>query len=79
MNINKFSRQDGRFVRQYEYDDATVVAADVGDHAATVDVVGDTVIVVEGDGDQFELDLPEGRDAQAFITNGILTIEVNEA
>ena len=56
-----------------------MVAADVGDHAATVDVVGDTVIVVGSDGEQFELELPEGSDAQAFITNGILTVEVTTA
>jgi hypothetical protein len=79
MNVNEFSRQDGQFVRQYDYGDTTVVAADVGDPTATVDVVGDTVIVVGDDGEQFELELPAGSDAEAFITNGILTIEVTTA
>ena len=43
--------------------------------AASVDVVGDTVIVVAGE-DQYEL--PVDGDAQAFMQNGVLTIEVNE-
>jgi hypothetical protein len=79
MNIQEFSRQDDQFVRQYDYGDTTVVAADLGDHSGTVDVVGNTAIVV-GDGDeQFELELPDGADAEAFMTNGILTIEVTKA
>lgn len=62
--------------RRYEDDDATVFAADLGDEAtASVDVVGDTAIVVAGD-EQFDLDLP-GDDAQAFIRNGVLTVEVS--
>jgi translation elongation factor P/translation initiation factor 5A len=79
MNLQQFSRKDGRFVRQYDYGNTTVVAADVEDHSATVDVIGDTAIVVGDDGEQFELELPESSDAQAFINNGILTIEVTTA
>jgi hypothetical protein len=78
MNLQQFARQDGRFVRQYDYGDAVVVLADIGHDAATVDVVGETVIVVDDD-DQFELELPGTGDAQAFINNGILTIEVTKA
>jgi hypothetical protein len=68
-------------VSQYEYDDGTVVfAADVGPgRTATVDVVGDTVIVVAGD-EQYEFSLPGDDsapvDAEAFMRNGVLTVEV---
>lgn len=66
-------------VRQFEYDDSLVLAADVGFGDTSVDVVGDTVIVVTGD-EQRELELPEGSGsaAQAFIKNGVLTIEVKQ-
>lgn len=61
--------------RRYENDDAILFAADLGGEAhASVDVVGDTAIVVAGE-DQYDLDLP-GDDAQAFIRNGVLTVEV---
>jgi hypothetical protein len=62
-------------LRQYEYDDAVVLAADlgvVGD--ATVDVVDGTAIVVVGD-EQYDFEVPAG-DARAFIRNGVLTIEM---
>ncbi|MEF8782933.1 MAG: hypothetical protein V5A39_07925 [Haloarculaceae archaeon] len=62
-------------VCQYEYDDSVVLAADFGYvPSASVDVVGETVIVVV-DGDQFEVEVDGG--AQAFIKNGVLTIEVS--
>jgi HSP20 family molecular chaperone IbpA len=62
-------------VRRYEYDDRAVLAADFGPAGeAAVDVLGDTVIVVI-DGEQHELDV-EG-DANAFISNGVLTVEVD--
>ena len=62
-------------VRRYEYDDGAVLAADFGPAGeAAVDVLGDTVIVVI-DGEQHELDV-EG-DANAFINNGVLTVEVD--
>jgi len=77
MNIQDFTAEDERFVRQYAYDDAHVVAVDLADEfvgAGSVDVIGETVIVV-GDGDeQFELDVPGV--SQAFIRNGVLTIEM---
>jgi len=62
-------------VRRFEYDDRTVFAADVGGASASVDVVGDTVIVVTDD-DQYELDVPTG-DTTALMKNGVLTVEVN--
>ena len=61
--------------RRFEYDDSVVLAADFGDApSASADVVGDTVIVVV-DGEQFEIEVD--GDAQAFIKNGVLTIEVS--
>lgn len=64
-------------VNRLEYDDGSVVlAADVGPgRDASVDVVGGTVIVVIGD-QQYEFEAPAGGDAQAFIKNGVLTVEV---
>ena len=62
-------------VRRYEYDDSVVLAADFGyTESASVDVVDDTVIVVV-DGEQFDVEVE--ANAQAFIRNGVLTIEVN--
>ncbi|MFB6074924.1 MAG: hypothetical protein ABEJ89_07925 [Haloarculaceae archaeon] len=65
-------------VREYAYDDGTVVyAADlevVGE--ASVEVVDGTAIVVAGS-EQYDIDLPEG-DARAFIRNGVLTIEMTD-
>jgi len=60
---------------RFEYDDAVVLAADlgvVGD--ASVDIVGGTAIVVV-DGEQYDVEVPAG-DARAFIRNGVLTIEM---
>lgn len=76
MNSNQ-QLFDDTPVRQFEYDDRVVLAADVGLGDASVDVVGDTVIVVRGD-EQYELTLPEGDgDATATINNGVLTVEVS--
>jgi len=69
--------REGTTLRRYEYEDAVVYAGDLGQIGdATVDVVDDTAIVVAGD-EQYDLDLPSG-DAEAFIHNGILTIEVTK-
>jgi HSP20 family molecular chaperone IbpA len=66
-------------VSRIEYPDgSTVLAADVGPgRDANVDIVDDTVMVVVGD-EQYDFELPVGSDAQAFIKNGVLTVEVNE-
>ncbi|WP_435333194.1 DUF7127 family protein [Haloarchaeobius sp. TZWWS8] len=78
MHIQEFVSGGEQFVRHYQYDDYHVVAADLGSalgQEATLDVVGDTVIVIpHDDSDQFELEVP--GISQAFIRNGILTIEV---
>ncbi|WP_254768715.1 DUF7127 family protein [Salinilacihabitans rarus] len=78
MNIEQFARGDDRVVRQYDYDDESVLAVDFGPVGpeTSVDVVDGTVIVVVRD-DQYEFDLPErATDAQAFIRNGVLTVEL---
>ena len=78
MRIEQFARDDERPLSQYRYDDGMVFAVDFGAAGAdaAVDVVDDTVIVVLED-DQVELELPAAvDDAQAFIKNGVLTIEV---
>ena len=66
-------------VSRIEYPDgSTVLVADVGPgRDANVDIVDDTVMVVVGD-EQYDFELPVGSDAQAFIKNGVLTVEVNE-
>jgi hypothetical protein len=62
-------------VSRFEYEDSVVLAADFGYvDSSSVDVVGDTVIVV-ADGEQFDIELD--GDARAFMKNGILTIEVD--
>ncbi|QCC52051.1 DUF7127 family protein [Halapricum salinum] len=63
-------------VRQYEYEESLVLAADLGVTEASAEIVGDTVIVVAGD-EQYDLTVPEGEDARAFIKNGVLTVEVS--
>jgi hypothetical protein len=76
MNATTSLQRQGFEARRYEYDDDTVIAADLGpEREATVEVVDGTLIVVTDD-DQFDVDLPS-RDAQAFMRNGVLTIEVN--
>jgi HSP20 family molecular chaperone IbpA len=71
---------DERFVRQYEYDDSYVLAADlnVADADVRVDVVGTTAIVVVETGDsvtESEFELP-GSDPTVETNNGVLTITV---
>ncbi len=78
MRIEQLARDDERLVRQYQYDDGSALAVDFGSAGpeTAVDVVDDTVIVVFED-DQVELDLPaETKDAQAFMKNGVLTIQM---
>lgn len=71
-------------VRRYEYEDTSVIVADLGPVAddVSVEVLEDVAIVVlarpEGDA-QFEIDLPEEGVSNTFITNGVLTFEVNES
>lgn len=63
--------------RQYEYADGDVLAFDLGaGTAGAVDVVDGTLMVVVDD-EQFEMDLPDGRPAQATINNGVVTVEMD--
>lgn len=73
--MNDSALSETASLRRYEYDDGVVFAGDLGRGSdAMVDVVDDTAIVAVDD-DEYDLDLPSG-DAQAFIHNGVLTIEV---
>ncbi|MFD1515065.1 DUF7127 family protein [Halomarina rubra] len=75
-NQQRISEGDGP-LRRYDYSDRTVFAADLGAGVdADVDVVDGTVMVVVGD-DQYEFSVPAGR-AQAFIKNGVVTVEVSQ-
>lgn len=70
----RFTEQEGA-VAQYEYDDEIVLVADIGPGTdGSVDVVDRTAVIVVNE-KQYEFDIPEG-DAQAFIKNGVVTIEV---
>ena len=76
MNVQEQLAEQGLPVRRVEYDDVTQVAVDFGPGAdLSVDIVDETVIVI-GDDSQYEIDVSEG--AQAFISNGVLSIEVEE-
>jgi hypothetical protein len=75
MSLQQQFTAEGIEWRQYDDGDRTEFVADFGPQGrSTADVVGDTVIVV-ADGEQYEFELD--RDARAFMTNGVLTIEVN--
>ena len=75
MRLAQQFAAEGFDVSRRDYDDCVVVAADFGPAAdATVDVVGETVIVVADD-EQYDFEF-EGQDATATINNGVLTVEV---
>jgi hypothetical protein len=72
----RFTEREGA-VRRYEYSDSVVLAADTGPGTdASVDVVDGTAMIVVNNR-QYEFDIPEGE-AQAFIKNGVVTIEVGQ-
>ncbi|WP_254535182.1 DUF7127 family protein [Halomarina litorea] len=72
----RFVESDGPISR-YDYDDTVVFAIDLGSASdAHVDVVDGTVMLVVGD-QQYEFEVPEG-DAEAFIKNGVVTVEVRQ-
>jgi len=80
MSSDQRARRGDRFVRQYDYEDRSTIVADLGPGTAdvSVEVLDDAVIVVDGNGEQYEFELPEG-DAEAFMKNGVLTIDVTDA
>ena len=65
------------YVSRFQYDDQVVIAIDIGRATAdaSMDVVDDTVIVVDGKGNQAEYEMPDD-DAEVFMKNGILTFEL---
>lgn len=82
MNRQQFSNPDERFLRRYEYENAHVVAADLGvaDDDVDVDIVGDTAIVVidvDGRVSETEFELP-GSDGEVGVNNGVLTITIQK-
>ena len=81
MSLKHIADRDDVFARHYAYDDEELLVADLGvAEDASIDVLDDAVIVVVEDEDephQLELDLPDGG-AEAFITNGVLTIKVKQ-
>ncbi|WP_158056187.1 DUF7127 family protein [Halorussus halophilus] len=81
MSLKQVGEREDVFARHYKYDEAEVIVADFGatEEEASVDILEDTAIVVFEDEDsrQLELELPKGE-AEAFMTNGVLTITVNQ-
>ncbi|MXR51305.1 hypothetical protein GRX03_06760 [Halovenus sp. WSH3] len=76
MRVKEELEQRGIEVVSREYGDHRELIADFGPtEDISVDVVGDTVIVVTEDE---TYDVEVDGSAQAFIKNGILTIELNE-
>ncbi len=78
MHSIDIQQSDEPMVRRYEYEDSSVVVADVGSVEGTVDVVDGTALVVvpgsDGD-DQYEIDVP-GEEAKAVMRNGVVTVEI---
>ena len=78
MSLERITQSEESIARRYRYDDAELVVADFGTADVSVDVLDDVAIfVVEGTEDNYqtEVELPEGE-AQAFINNGVVTVEV---
>lgn len=76
MNVFQQIEDRGIEVSRFEYEDRTEIVADFGTCGEeNVDVVGGTAIIVVDD-EQYELTVPS--DAQVFMNNGILTVEVKE-
>lgn len=76
MNLKETLTRQGVELRQFDYDEEVLLVADFGPGVdSSVDVVDETAIVVI-DEEQYEFPVPAG--AQVFISNGVLTIEVNE-
>ncbi len=75
MNDQQRFTNKGSPVSTYEYDDAIVFVMDVGAGTdASIDVVDGTAMFAVAD-KQYDIDLPTG-DAQAFMKNGIVGVEV---
>jgi HSP20 family molecular chaperone IbpA len=76
MNVQQQFAAEGLEVTRVDYDDAVVLTADLGPGTdVTVDVVGETVIVVAGD-DQYEVEVAADLEPEVRTNNGVLTVEV---
>ncbi|KZN23559.1 hypothetical protein A4G99_11685 [Haladaptatus sp. R4] len=80
MTLEHISQQEDSIARRYDYDDGELIVADFGTADVSVDVLDDVaIVVVERDGDSFQTEIElSADDAQAFINNGVLTIEVGQ-
>lgn len=82
MNNTQLANRDDRLLREYDYEDEWVLAADlpVDDDSVQYDTVDDTLIlVIDADGQvtETELDLP-GQDVDVTVNNGVLTVQVDQ-
>jgi hypothetical protein len=82
MNNTQVTTREDQLLRQYEYEDEWVLAADlpVDDDSVQYDTIGDTLILViddNGQATETELELP-GADADVTIHNGVLTVQVDK-
>lgn len=76
MSLKQTLREQGFESRRFEYDDRTEYVVDFGVGVdAAVDLIDDTAIVV-AEGEQHDIEIP--GNSQVFMTNGVLTIEVEE-
>ncbi|SDJ61835.1 hypothetical protein SAMN05216226_10635 [Halovenus aranensis] len=76
MRLKQTLREQGLETRRVDYEDRTEYVSDFGSRdGVSVDVVGDTAIVVAGE-EQHDVELP--ADARVFLNNDVLTIEVNK-
>lgn len=72
------SDEEGISITEREYDDESIIAVDFEAIPGTpsVDVVGDTAIVVVGDS-QFEFDVPSDA-SEVTVNDNILTIKAEK-
>jgi hypothetical protein len=76
MNLKQTLREQDFESRRFDYEDRTEYVVDFGSGAdGTLDVVDGTAIIVMG-GEHHEIEIP--GNAQVFMSNGVLTIEVEE-
>lgn len=76
MSLKQTLREQDFESHRFEYEDSTEHVVDFGAGVdATLDVIDDTAIVVVGR-NQHDVDVP--ADAEVFMTNGVLTIEVEQ-
>lgn len=83
MNNTQLANREDRLLRQYEYENQWLLAADLGvdDDTVEYDTIGETLILViedeHGQDTETELELP-GADADVNVNNGVLTVQVEK-